>query len=596
MTQPTDITLAGAGYMLVPGSYRRTSDSLTEPISGTWLQRDFIGGQRRAIQLEQERGWDSEGVGPALFGQGVEPWPYGSSFADATITLPDTNQPVPAMLLGDAIYIGIGRYLYRSVALSAGSWGSFTQVADLGSGIVISSLAPYADKLAIACGATLDIQIYNPSGGTVTTLATGEKGDQIVGYSGQLIWSDATSSGIGRLRLSTGGGIDTRRLDSAIVQMALHGGRIVIATRSSLYQLGGHPDSVTGLWIGEPEPTFTQGVWTGPDDFRVLISFGGKLYAWLGNQLLEWNPPSGGSRQGWRSVGLEGREIHGATVSGQWLIVSIRAFDGSGQVWAFDGSGWWMIESGIVRLWPVSLAGAGSFDLLGFRDGSATYDLYRLVHRDTTSNAYRSAGAWRTSLLDLQQPDELKAWRSLQAFFATPQDRGNISSADYVTLEIRYSTDGGRTWTSHTTDSVGGTVSRVYDLGGPIAGTLPISRYLQVEIRWSSVTDWSPTLTAIAVGYDRLRRAQQRWQMAVRAQERQVLRDGSLQAVSAPAVIAALWSAWETGLPLSFRDVDYDTTLVEHQVRVLGISETGPEHTRTGTIDGSVLHLILAET
>jgi len=125
---------------------------------------------------------------------------------------------------------------------------------------------------------------------------------------------------------------------------------------------------------------------------------------------------------------------------------------------------------------------------------------------------------------------------------------------------------------------------------------LPISRYLQVEISWSSVTDWSPTLTAIAIGYDRLRPARRRWQMAVRAQERQVLRDGSLQSVSAPAIIAALWSAWETGLPLSFRDVDYDTTLIEHQVRVLDISETGPEHTRTGTIDGSVLKLILAET
>ena len=57
-------------------------------------------------------------------------------------------------LLGDRIYVGIGRYLYRSVAVTAGSWSSLTQVADLGAGVTITALAYYRDELAVCCGAT----------------------------------------------------------------------------------------------------------------------------------------------------------------------------------------------------------------------------------------------------------------------------------------------------------------------------------------------------------------------------------------------------------------------------------------------------------
>lgn len=60
------------------------------------------------------------------FFQGVAPWPFGTSHTDGVITAPSTTVRAHSALLGDAIYVGIGRYLYRSVAVSAGSWGSFT--------------------------------------------------------------------------------------------------------------------------------------------------------------------------------------------------------------------------------------------------------------------------------------------------------------------------------------------------------------------------------------------------------------------------------------------------------------------------------------
>jgi hypothetical protein len=278
MSQITDIVLGGDGYMLTPGTYRRQTDGVAEGSPGTIVLSDFVGGQRRAIQLESERGWDSEGVGPALLGQGVEPWPYVTDYADGTIGIPLSTSPVPAALIGDHIYIGIGRFLYQSVAVTATSWADFTQVADLGSGNAISSLARYADKLAVLCGDTSDIQIYDPIAGTYAVMQAGERGTHGVGYGGRLVYSVADAGSEAEIRMTTGGGIDSRTLDSPVVAIALHAGSVAIATRSSLYLLGGKPDATLGTWIGEPEPFFTSGAWTGPDDFGFLVSFGGRLF------------------------------------------------------------------------------------------------------------------------------------------------------------------------------------------------------------------------------------------------------------------------------------------------------------------------------
>ena len=70
MAQATDIVLNGAGYMLAPGTYKRTQDGVAEGRTGRVTIRDFFGGGHRAYQLERDRaGWDGEGIGPAFGGQ-----------------------------------------------------------------------------------------------------------------------------------------------------------------------------------------------------------------------------------------------------------------------------------------------------------------------------------------------------------------------------------------------------------------------------------------------------------------------------------------------------------------------------------------------
>ena len=252
MPQQSDIVLDGTPYMLVPGSYRRSSAGLPEGRTGRVVISDFVGGQRRALQLERDTSWDSPGVGPALFGQGVEPWPFAIDHTDAAVIPVSATQRIHSLALGNAVYLGIGRYLYRTVALSAGSWSDLTQVADIGAGQTVSGLGISGGYLAIGCGNGLDIRLLDPGSLVLTTLSAGLKGGWVVGYAGQIVLSDPIPGNEAILRLTTGGGLDTRELDSPIVNMALHGGRLPLppGLRSG-FSGGGATRSTVSGWVSQ---------------------------------------------------------------------------------------------------------------------------------------------------------------------------------------------------------------------------------------------------------------------------------------------------------------------------------------------------------
>ena len=132
---------------------------------------------------------------------------------------------------------------------------------------------------------------------------------------------------------------------------------------------------------------------------------------------------------------------------------------------------------------------------------------------------------------------------------------------------------------------------RVHDLGGPITGTIPESRYLQVQVAWDSVSDWAPTLAAISIEYERLGETKRRrWQIGVIAQDRIVERDGGRHLRSGAEIVADLWQAWETGATVPFRDVDYDADPTERRVRVIGLSEQIPTPSRPTAIAAEPNH------
>ncbi len=297
----------------------------------------------------------------------MEPWPAETVFADATLAAPNnppsSNLRMPQAVVGDRAYVANGRYLYRTALLTAAAWETLGLVYDFGPGVVITDLTHYQGDLAVLCGTTRDILLFGTGQGAVPartgqTLQAGVKGRHGTGYGGALVYGDPTTKDADLLKM-TGGALGTsiltRPLDAPIVRVARFGGKVAIATRTSLWTLGGRPiaakpddpgvagdQSVPATWSQDPGPFFTNGIWAADDDFAFLLSYGGRLYTWLNNHVQEFNPSS--QRDGWRAVGLEGRNCYGATVAGNRLVVTMTNRRGDTETWAFDGSGWWQIH------------------------------------------------------------------------------------------------------------------------------------------------------------------------------------------------------------------------------------------------------------
>jgi hypothetical protein len=467
------------------------------------------------------------------------------------------------------------------VALTNGTWSAFTAAADLGAGFTISGLAYYQDDLLIMLSSGQDIRKFNTATNAITTWRTGEKGQVGIGYAGQLIYAPRLANNQEELRLSgtkwNGNAVThLRYLDSPILSMALFNGQVAIATRTSLYFMGGQPfpgeaddASVTAdtskapEWRGEPEPVMTHGQYAAEDDFIFLSSYRGRLYTWLRGRVAEFDDSQEEAR--WQRIGPEGVACHGATVAGDWLIVAITSRYGTNrQLWGFDGRGWWLLHSdATLHLWPMAVGGAGNRDLLVFRDASETYDLYRLAYRSSSVHSLNTGGVWTSSLIDAGDPSRMKAWRAIGATFAAPAQRGNAGSADAVTVTLEYSLNAGASWSQAASLAANDPATLERELRSAFLIS-PQSRYLQLRVVWSSVSDWAPVLASVWADYqvraDSSTR-KRRWELAVDAGDRGVRRDGQRDSRPGRQQISRLWTAWEGATSLVFRDIDDDTRM-----------------------------------
>ncbi|HEU0165204.1 MAG TPA: hypothetical protein VFQ54_09165, partial [Thermomicrobiales bacterium] len=562
MPQATDIVLDGAGYMIVPATganatYTRAQDGMAEGRTARIQIRDFFGGQHRAFQLERDRGGDSLAIGPALGGQGVVPWPLTATATIASgVDLPTTATPFPAATIGNHVFFARGRYLYRTVALDATTWAPETQVWDAGAGQAITDVASYNGDILIALGTSEDIQVLPyPGGGVSSTLLAGEQAQHVLGYGGFAIYSRADAgSPVGasnQIRMVTGSGIDIRYLDADVLKLTTVGGEAFAATKIALYSFAGKvqetrvtvivdpgPPPVTEqrdvlLWNGDWDAYFQHGNWTEDDDYRVVVGYGGRLYVWLNKTVLEHNPS--GDRAGWRDTGLGGLRCLGGCVVGGNLVIALETADHRSEVWAWNGAGWWRIASrpaaSGIWCWPVALSGAGNWDLMLFTEGSTTIDLVRMIWRAADKHTLPSAAQYVTSMLDAGERDKNKAWRKIGAVFASPDVPPVTTSTDPVTVALDYSVDAGVTWVQAATESLAGSslANANITLDAELALDGPVSRWLQLRVRWSSVVDWAPVLAGVWAEFEVLDSParRRRWQMTVIARDQTVDRSGS---------------------------------------------------------------------
>lgn len=243
------------------------------------------------------------------------------------------------------------------------------------------------------------------------------------------------------------------------------------------------------------------------------------------------------------------------------------------------------------------IAGAGGLDLLCFRDGSATYDLYGMSYRNATDHNFNASGQWWSSLLDAGEPDKFKAWRKIGASFAAPQDRGNPASVDSVDVAVACSIDGGVSILSSQTVSVNNPTTRIRDIEKGLSSAQAVSRYIQIKVDWSSVSDWAPTLVAVWAEYELLGSPvkRRRWRLKVSPRDKTVRRDSSIDSRTGRQQVNDLWGAWSTGATVTFKDLDFDDTAVTYNARVVGISEEIARPQDQGRWGDSVVTLTLVE-
>ena len=352
--------------MVVPGSYRRTQDGLPEGRTGRISLSDFFGGQRRALQLERDRGWDAEGVGPALFGQGVEPWPFVQSHVDNVITTVTTvRAPSPGswrqrLRRGRPLPVPLGR-LSRRVRL-----GQLHPSGRCRGGENDHPPRLLPGRISPSAAATGSTSRSIPiAGGASTTLSAGLKAKVGIGYAKRLIFADPAAGNEVLLKMTTGGAVDQRELDAPIVNMG------------SARRQGGdrHPaESLAPGWPGRPDdqqmdlrsrPLLHPRHLDGRRRFPLSAQFRRQALH-LAREPGDGTGSRTRPRQGWRAAGLEGRSCHGATVAGNMLVVCCTTRTGASESWAFDGSGWWLLlrSTSQTRVWPMHTGGAGNIDLV----------------------------------------------------------------------------------------------------------------------------------------------------------------------------------------------------------------------------------------
>lgn len=622
MAQSSDIVLNGDPYMIVgkPG-YVRAQDGMDEGRARRLVQTDFFGGSRRAIQLERDRFFSSHEVGPALGGQGVTAWPFKD-----TITLPaaadvgSAANEYPHCLIRDHMYFAVNTKLFKSASLSAGIYNPPTMIYDAGVGNRIWSIIPYGWNILLSFGTTKEIThgVY-PDFTTPAILFAGSYGYHMVPYQGFAIWADARASGTGyqnMVQMVTGTGIQSRRTADPIIRVTTAQGEVTLATKTAIYTYGGRvgqftipngtppPDNVeVERWTGDLDPFFQHGTATFADDYRFIVGFGGRTYAWLGGLVLEHDP--NGERAGWRDTGLGGRRCFGACVVAGYLVVSLISHAGMSEVWAWDGSGWWCVtsiaEATATYLTPIPLGGLDGLDVMLPRLGSRDTQVLRLVHRSNTQTAVPAIAANPhivSSMLDADERDKRKAWRKVGAVFSSPAPAGNVASTDVVTVNLDYSLDGGGIWTpaGTFTTATNSLFGNQFTISTAIASSA-VSVFLMLRVRWISTFDWAPILTGLwaecEVIDDPARR--RRWTFTVQAEDQVIDRDGKQLLRSGRQQISELWNHWQAAQPIPFRDLDYDTVPTERLVRIIGIHEAVPVPHQAANWGQSAVTLSLVE-
>jgi hypothetical protein len=559
--------------MLVPGSYRAAHEPLGDGRLGRERLAGFAEGLPAALRAWPAR-WPmgTDGIGPAPARQVVS-GAVGSS--EPKLTASDL----------DYCYIVSGTTVYRwdrSIASAPVSRKTLTAGA--------TCLARLRSGLFIGAGAAADVAFYDDASNTLTAsaLGAGVTATMLGTFSRGVV---LVAPGFPMtLHLFYGNSLTYSRswsLDGNILGFAQLGSRMIVATDAGLHVLSGE-------WYQDADPPAppetlrltSWGTLSGQlqddDDFSWLIVYQGRLFAWLGRQVVVLDE----GRETWQPAGLTGGATAGAAVVNGWLLISISPTGESStyQLWGYNGSGWWLLDetSGTNTLATPAADGAGR--LLAFTPASGNISAWDLAET-TIATTLASPFSVTTPLLDAGEPERRKHWRRAGVELARTdgQPVGDWSA------QLAYSIDGGASWTH------AGTATSITNQLASLSATLDLdSAAIMLRVTLTQSSGLPPFITAIWVEHTTLNDAIRRtWQFKVAARPRAVNRAGTLDPRTAQQTRDALWALWQAAEPIPFSDIDASPA---RNVRITAVREDGPKPAAVSDAGvSSVIELILTE-
>lgn len=592
MVSTYDVVLDGDGYMVKAGTYERRQEAIEEAVSGRVRLFDFYGGTRRAAQLERDRFWRGLGAWPTFDSQGLAAGPKRQNKTETTGVAFDPSKRSFSFVYKEMTYLVNGR-LFAKVTVSGGNYNGLQQLQQLTADAV--AVAQVAKYVYFGHGSGTNWSVWDLEAGTYsTTWANAKPVDFFAPLANGVVYEDlsaAIASGpvvrwalVGDNPPASGA-----NLDAEVLGLAPFEGGVWAITRNTIWKLtvAGSTLSATAV-TSAPRAGFA-------DDFTWFFGHNGVLYAWLSREVHQYDSAD----DIFVPIGLRGQSTVGACGVGRWVMVGITdEITGLVELWAWDGRGWWQLDESTGSTdkyqYPVPIFGAADdADLLAGRgtttQQTAVWQLYPRSGKPGLRDSYTVI----TSLFDAGERDTEKAWRRVAVELAWPDSRG---SADSVMVAVSYSINGGYTWTALNSANIAGNGARTYTVAGDLAASAR-SNWLQVKVEVTSILDWAPVVVGVWCEFQAIDGAARRrkWKFAIQCKDAVVLRDGTVDTAGARVLANRLWSAWDGGGVVTFRDVDYDLTVVEYTARIVGIRELIPKPQDAGGFANGLVELVLVE-
>ncbi len=528
-----DVEIDGAGYMIVPGSYRRRSvlpDRGNLP-SGRQLIDDFRGG---LAMTSVPGAWLA---GDQMIGPGPRRKTASGTVGSAS----------PKLVAHDA------SYLYVAAGSSFHRWpgsGSTQNRTSLPANAV--DMVRKGSALFFAYDGNADVSRWVDGTATATNsvLGAGYKAHRLGAVGDLLVTCNNASRNqidVWNASLTTS---STHTLHGDVRRMATYGDKLLVATDQGIYALTGIAYSSYGIsrWGSVSDGLDSD------SDYQWIQVLKGRLMTWVGGRIVQYDPITGL----WFPTGPAGQATSGAAITNGWLLVTVTPHGGGDEeLWGFDGDGWWLLDTDVV--YPASVAGG----LLAAFDGS-TLHYYVMDSQDTPADLAASYQVV-TDVLDAGRLERMKRWRLAGLELLRP-DGETVGSWDF---ELAYSTDGGDSWSSL------GSVT-VADQRSTVTKPLAIeSTLLQLSITATANSGLPPFIAAIWVEYISLDGSvrRRRWEFQVHARDNGIDRDGANDARTGQEVREAIWQLFDDASTMTFRDADYPDTLTEYTVSLTGIDE-----------------------